>query len=35
LVADTAQRIAGLRSGPEGREGIAAFLEKRAPAWGK
>jgi methylglutaconyl-CoA hydratase len=34
LVADTAQRIAGLRSGPEGREGIAAFLEKRAPAWG-
>lgn len=35
LVADTAQRIASLRSGPEGREGIAAFLEKRAPAWGK
>jgi len=34
LVADTAQRIAGLRSGPEGREGIAAFLEKRVPAWG-
>lgn len=34
LVADTAQRIAGLRSGSEGREGIAAFLEKRAPVWG-
>lgn len=34
LVADTARRIAGLRAGSEGREGVAAFLEKRVPAWG-
>jgi len=34
LVEDSARRIARLRAGPEGREGIAAFLEKRAPAWG-
>lgn len=33
LRADTARRIAELRASPEGREGIAAFLEKRAPAW--
>lgn len=33
LIADTAHRIAILRAGPEGREGIAAFLEKRPPAW--
>lgn len=33
MVEDTAGRIAGLRAGAEGREGIAAFLEKRPPAW--
>jgi methylglutaconyl-CoA hydratase len=33
LVEDTARRIAALRIGPEGREGIAAFLEKRKPDW--
>jgi methylglutaconyl-CoA hydratase len=31
--AETTQLIARLRAGPEGREGIAAFLEKRKPAW--
>ena len=30
----TAARIAELRAGAEAREGIAAFLDKRAPAWG-
>jgi methylglutaconyl-CoA hydratase len=33
LVEDTAERIARIRVTPEGREGIAAFLEKRAPGW--
>lgn len=33
LIDDTAQRIAEIRVSPEGREGIAAFLEKRKPAW--
>jgi methylglutaconyl-CoA hydratase len=33
LVEDTARRIAALRVSPEGREGIAAFLEKRKPEW--
>jgi methylglutaconyl-CoA hydratase len=33
LIQDTADRIARLRSSPEGREGIAAFLEKRRAAW--
>jgi methylglutaconyl-CoA hydratase len=33
LVADTAQRIAEIRVSPEGREGIASFLEKRKAAW--
>ncbi|MBL8831640.1 MAG: enoyl-CoA hydratase/isomerase family protein [Rhodospirillales bacterium] len=33
MVADTAARIARIRVSPEGREGIAAFLEKRKPAW--
>lgn len=33
LVEDTARRIAGLRATPEAREGLAAFLEKRRPAW--
>jgi methylglutaconyl-CoA hydratase len=33
LIDDTAQRIAEIRVSPEGREGIASFLEKRKPAW--
>jgi methylglutaconyl-CoA hydratase len=33
LRADTARRIAARRASDEGREGIAAFLEKRRPAW--
>jgi methylglutaconyl-CoA hydratase len=33
LVEDTAERIARIRVTPEGREGIAAFLEKRGPSW--
>jgi methylglutaconyl-CoA hydratase len=33
LVADTARRIGEIRVSPEGREGIAAFLEKRKPSW--
>ena len=33
LIADTARRIARIRSSPEGREGIAAFLAKRKAAW--
>jgi methylglutaconyl-CoA hydratase len=33
LIDDTAQRIARVRASPEGREGVAAFLDKRAPAW--
>jgi len=33
LYEDTAQRIAGTRAGPEGREGVTAFLEKRPPSW--
>ncbi|TCP14528.1 methylglutaconyl-CoA hydratase [Crenobacter luteus] len=33
LVEDTAQRIARIRVGAEGQEGLAAFLEKRAPRW--
>ena len=28
-----AHRIAGLRTGEEGQEGLGAFLEKRKPAW--
>ena len=35
LIADTARRIAEIRVSPEGREGIASFLEKRKPAWVK
>ena len=30
---DVASRIAGQRASREGREGVAAFLDKRAPAW--
>ena len=33
LVQDTADRIAIIRSSPEGREGVAAFLEKRRASW--
>jgi methylglutaconyl-CoA hydratase len=33
LIQDTAARIARLRSSPEGRDGVAAFLEKRRAAW--
>ncbi len=33
LVAETAHRIARVRASSEGREGLAAFLEKRAPIW--
>jgi methylglutaconyl-CoA hydratase len=33
LLAATAKCIADARVSPEGREGIAAFLEKRAPSW--
>ncbi|HUQ73958.1 MAG TPA: enoyl-CoA hydratase/isomerase family protein [Burkholderiales bacterium] len=33
LKADTARRIAEIRASPEGREGIASFLEKRKPKW--
>jgi methylglutaconyl-CoA hydratase len=35
LVADTARRIAEIRVSPEGHEGMASFLEKRAPSWRK
>ncbi|HET7033330.1 MAG TPA: enoyl-CoA hydratase/isomerase family protein [Casimicrobiaceae bacterium] len=33
LIADTAARIARIRGSEEGREGVGAFLGKRAPAW--
>ncbi len=33
LSRDTAKRIAHRRASPEGREGLAAFLEKRKPEW--
>ncbi len=33
LVEDTAHRIAHLRATPEAKDGIAAFLDKRPPAW--
>jgi methylglutaconyl-CoA hydratase len=33
LIQDTAERIARIRSSPEGNEGVAAFLEKRRPSW--
>jgi methylglutaconyl-CoA hydratase len=32
---DTARRIARLRASEEGRDGVAAFLDKRKPAWAK
>lgn len=33
LIQDTAERIARVRASPEGREGVAAFLEKRRASW--
>ncbi len=33
LIEETARRIAEVRVGAEGREGIAAFLDKRKPEW--
>jgi methylglutaconyl-CoA hydratase len=35
LDSDNARLIAQLRVSPEGQEGLAAFLEKRPPAWAK
>ena len=34
LIADTTRRIARQRASADGREGVAAFLEKRPPVWG-
>jgi methylglutaconyl-CoA hydratase len=33
IVGETAKRIAEIRVSPEGKEGIASFLEKRKPSW--
>ena len=33
LLTGTALHIADVRASPEGKEGVAAFLEKRKPAW--
>lgn len=33
MIDDTAKRIADIRATDEGREGVAAFLEKRRPVW--
>ena len=33
LLEETAKRIAAQRAGAEGREGVAAFLERRRPDW--
>jgi methylglutaconyl-CoA hydratase len=33
LIADTAKRIADIRSSDEGKDGVRAFLEKRRPGW--
>ncbi len=33
LIEETAHKIAAIRASQEGREGISAFLEKRAPKW--
>lgn len=33
VIAGTAEHIAAVRSSPEGKEGVAAFLEKRSATW--
>jgi methylglutaconyl-CoA hydratase len=33
LLRETAKRIAARRASDEGKEGLAAFLAKRPPAW--
>lgn len=33
MLDETARRIAAVRAGDEGKEGVAAFLEKRKPNW--
>ena len=33
VVADTAARIAAIRTTPEAQEGMAAFLQRRKPNW--
>ena len=33
LISETVKLIADVRDSDEGREGLSAFLEKRAPAW--
>jgi methylglutaconyl-CoA hydratase len=33
LAADTAERIAAIRTSADGREGVRAFLDKRKPRW--
>jgi methylglutaconyl-CoA hydratase len=33
LIEESAARIAAIRTSPEGREGITAFLERRKPSW--
>lgn len=35
MIEDTARRIAEVRAGREGKEGVTAFLEKRRPRWTK
>ncbi|MGK2944251.1 MAG: enoyl-CoA hydratase/isomerase family protein [Desulfuromonadales bacterium] len=35
MIADTARRIAEIRSSDEGKDGVSAFLQKRPPAWVK
>lgn len=35
VAAETVPLIAGLRAGEEAQEGMAAFLERRAPAWAR
>ena len=35
VIADTARRIADIRSSGEGKDGVSAFLQKRPPAWVK
>jgi methylglutaconyl-CoA hydratase len=35
VVRDSAERITRQRASAEGREGVAAFLEKRKPVWSR